>query len=390
MQILAVLPSERKKLLINCSNLHGGGAVAVASSFIAQLSLIDSFPFEVTLLISSQVKKNLCLLKINFHKFCGMYVKDVYGFQLFSRNLPVIVNNYDAVFTVFGPAYFMIQHDCHIMGLANPYLVYQKNPISSNLNFFSCIAHKIKCFIQLSFFSRSTALIVELDNIKKELELRLDFKLPNIYVVSSAVDEIYFTSNKWKTIPKSKEFNINRLKFGVIAKNYSHKNLKIFPFIRSVLEEKYGIKSEFYVTLDAHEWASMPVFFKNNIRNIGPLSLNECPEFYKHLDAVVFPTVLECFSAVPLEAMLMKKPLFTSDLPFIHDVCGVHCNYFDPFSADSIAKKIFDFYSLSVNKKLAFVERAYEYALTFPNARSRANSYLNVIQDVLIKNERGR
>ena len=362
--------------------------MAVASSFIAQLALLDFIPFDVTLVISSQVNKNLTSLGADFRKFSEFYVEDVYGFQLPFNKLPVIVSCYDAVFTIFGPTYFIINHDCHVMGLANPYLVYQKNPISSNFNLFYSVLHNIKCSLQIFCFSRAAALLVELPNIKTELELNPNTKLPPIYVVSSAVDEVYFKTKKWMTVPKGYEFEVNALKFGVIAKNYPHKNLKIFPFVRSILKEKYGIESEFYVALDPDEWASTSDFFKDSVRNIGPLSLDQCPDFYNHLDAVVFPTLLECFSAVLLETMLMKKPLFSSNFSFIRDVCGSHCNYFDPFSAKDIAEKIFHFYSLPAKKQLSLLESAHNHALTYPDARSRANSYLGVIQDVLMKKER--
>ena len=47
------------KILINCSNLHVGGAVAVASSFIDCLSRFEDVRADISLLISSLVLKNL-------------------------------------------------------------------------------------------------------------------------------------------------------------------------------------------------------------------------------------------------------------------------------------------------------------------------------------------
>ena len=36
----------------------------------------------------------------------------------------------------------------------------------------------------------------------------------------------------------------------------------------------------------------------------------------------------------------MRKPLFASDLPFIHDCCHAHAHYFDPLDVDSMADVI--------------------------------------------------
>lgn len=52
------------------------------------------------------------------------------------------------------------------------------------------------------------------------------------------------------------------------------------------------------------------------------------------------PTLLECFSASYAEAMVMKKPILTSDLGFAHTVCKNAALYFDPDDADDVADKI--------------------------------------------------
>ena len=47
------------KICINASNLHCGGGVQVASSFIYELSLLHDLPENITCLVSSEVAKNL-------------------------------------------------------------------------------------------------------------------------------------------------------------------------------------------------------------------------------------------------------------------------------------------------------------------------------------------
>ena len=53
------------------------------------------------------------------------------------------------------------------------------------------------------------------------------------------------------------------------------------------------------------------------------------------------PTFLECFSASYAEAMLMKKPIITSNLGFAQNVCKDAAVYFDPCNPEDIIDKIF-------------------------------------------------
>ena len=57
-------------------------------------------------------------------------------------------------------------------------------------------------------------------------------------------------------------------------------------------------------------------------------------------DAMLLPTMLECFSASYPEAMVMKKPVLTSDLSFARSICGNAAIYFNPFDPADIADKI--------------------------------------------------
>ena len=70
------------------------------------------------------------------------------------------------------------------------------------------------------------------------------------------------------------------------------------------------------------------------------------------MDAIIFPSLLECFSATPLEAMAMEKPFFASDREFIRDVCSDYALYFDPEDPISAANVINDYLENSYGKGL--------------------------------------
>ena len=93
----------------------------------------------------------------------------------------------------------------------------------------------------------------------------------------------------------------NKSELGLISRNYTHKNLCILPDVKSCLES-FGISVSIYVTFTDKEWNSMSHAFRSSIINVGPLFASSCVDFYKSLDGLVFPSLLECFSVSPFEA----------------------------------------------------------------------------------------
>lgn len=372
----------KKKILINCSNLHAGGGVAVATSFIDCLSKMGVEHFDVCLLLSSSVSQNLRLLNTDISVFYRCDVIDYFGLAAFWSGLDRYFQEVDLVFTVFGPAYFLFSRTIHVVGFAQPNIIYPKNPISMRLNLFQRLKTRLKYKVQECFFSRADLLVVELEHVKAGLEKLRLFKNKNIEIVYSAVHAVFNDPSSWSDlyVPSSSA----SLKFGIISRNYPHKNLNILPDVKRCLYEIYGLSVDFYVTFQPDEWDDCERRFKAEVINVGGLSLSQCPTFYYSLDGVIFPSLLECFSAVPIEAMMLKKPLFASDLPFIRDVCGEHCNYFNPLDAKDIARSIYEYYKLPAGQKESGIDSAYIFVQRYPGPDKRAEKYLSLMNDLLL------
>lgn len=371
-----------KKILINCSNLHSGGGVAVATSFLAQLFSQKRLDKNIGFIVSSLVHENLISLGIDLTHFENYRVVNYFGIKAIWSGLDKHFKGYDVVFTVFGPAYFFRKRCVHIFGFAQPSIAYPVNYYSRCLSFFPRIFYRLKFSIQKFFFVRADELIVELEHVDVALKQQRIFRRKLIHVIHSTVDDIYFKKSKWEILnfpPKKAKY-----RFGVISKNYPHKNLSCFPFVKKLLKEKYSLEVEFFVTFSDAEWAAIDSVFKEEIINIGSITLAQCPSFYQAMDGVVFPTLLECFSAVPIETMIMKKPLFASSLPFVVDCCGSNSIYFDPLDFNSIAKSIYDFFNLSELQRNNFVNKAYNFARSYPDAKARANAYMEVIKNSIV------
>lgn len=369
------------RALINTSNLHNGGGVQVAISFIYELSLmIDENLSHLHIVTSKEVDEGLKRLNTDLDRFNSYKVINTYGLQGLKSPLNKLIKNYDLVFTIFGPNYLRVKAKKDIVGFAQPWIIDFNNPMLTKLSFLNRKKLWIKFNLQWLFFLRSDHYIVELEHVKEKLH---DIKkVPNksISVVYNTVSSLYKNDRKWSPIEINK--SKDQLSLGIVTRDYPHKNLDILPKVAQSLKLNHNISVHFYTTLNNDEWSRRDVYFKEHVSTIGYLSPEECPSFYQQVDGVIFPSLLECFSATPLEAMVMEKPLFASDLGFVHDVCHDYAIYFNPLDADDIAFKIANYFQSDKIDK-AHLKEAKEHAFNFSSAKGRAKKYLEIINDYL-------
>ncbi len=116
---------------------------------------------------------------------------------------------------------------------------------------------------------------------------------------------------------------------------------------------------------------------KKFIFNVGPVQVMECPSLYEECDFMFLPTLLECFSASYVEAMLMAKPILTSDLGFAHTVCDDAAVYFNPVDPDDIIDKIV--YLMNTSKlRDVLVENGKKRLSAFNSPTGRAETFLSI------------
>ena len=370
-------PTYRQRLLVNCSNLHVGGAVAVASSFIDSLSRRPDCGLDISLLLSTSVAANLKSLGTKLGGFTSVQIVDFHGMRALWQGLSAHFAHADIVFTVFGPAYVLHKGKRHVCGFAQPLILYPSNPVERGLPLLARLVQRLKYKLQELFFARADELVVELEHVKRGLERKWLFRSKPIHIVYSTVDAVFRDPARWT--PLQMPDRGGEIWLGVISRNYAHKNLASLPELRRELQAKHGIAVEFFVTFTAAEWKACNTEFRRAIHNVGPLMLSQCPSFYTELDGVIFPSLLECFSAVPLEAMLMRKPLFASNLPFICDCCHEHAHYFDPLDIASMANAIARYFqSAHADEKSAALDRAQQFVSRYPSADERAHAYLAI------------
>lgn len=371
-------------LLINASNLHAGGGVQVAASFVNEIANGLSVDDKLKVVVSNEVSKNLNEQKKELFGGHDLEVVDTFGASMSNIWFDRVLNDQDVVFTIFGPLYKLYTPFNNVCGFAQPWIIYPNNECYAKLPMIKRLTLRLKYWIQGQFFKRADSLVVELEHVKNGLVRELGIKPERIHVVRNCLSSIYLDEAAWSSlyIPGSD----CDLRLGFVGRNYSHKNTDVFPAIAKLLEKSHRIRAKFYVTFTDKEWLACSAEFRNVCINVGPLLVAQCPKFYQSLDGVVFPSLLECFSATPLEAMAMEKPLFVSDRPFNRDICQEHAHYFDPLSPESAVNAIAEVFAGSGPDKEA-LRSARAHAVAFSSPRSRAEKYLALLTQCASKSE---
>jgi glycosyltransferase involved in cell wall biosynthesis len=360
--------------LINASNLHAGGGIQVGASVIYELSKIigKSINNEIHVILSTEVLNNLPV-NTSFDSFSSLEEVNLYGFKHNDKRL----FGYDIVFTIFGPLYIKTDAKYEVTGFAQAWIAYPDNLAYKNLNIKDKIKSRIIYKAKEYFFKQSNYLIVEAEHVKFAL-LEKGYDEKKISVVSNTISSIYDNRALWEHIQYSKK---DRYTLGFIGRNYSHKNISRLKVVNEILHYKYNIDCEFLFTLTDVEMKENKFDILDNFKTVGSISVNQCPSFYEEIDALIFPSLLECFSVSPIEAMKMNCLVIASDLPFVRDVCKSSARYFDPLDNESIALAIYESINNDKeNKRL--IKNASKIVEQLPNSRDRADSYLKILTNL--------
>jgi glycosyltransferase involved in cell wall biosynthesis len=114
----------------------------------------------------------------------------------------------------------------------------------------------------------------------------------------------------------------------------------------------------------------------------GFVSDNQLKEILYRSEGLIFPSIYEGFGLPPLEAMACSCPVAASKAASMPEVCGDSAIYFDPYSIEDIADKI---YQLVTNPELSksLVEKGSKRVKSFSWSHC-ANKTCKIIEDLLI------
>lgn len=309
----------------------------MAASFLSELALtIDKYAgVHITVLASTKVIRSLSPI-VDTGVFSSFREVNVYGIKRIKKEYRSLFKGFDCCFTIFGPFYHKIDASHHIVGFAQPWIAYPYNSVYHQLSIIDKIKNKLKFSIQRLVFWTYDELVVEAEHVKVSL-VKKGYK-KKINVIPNCVSSHFIQSKDIKPL-------LGKVKgeytLGYLGKPYKHKNIERLKDVSYILSNKFGLPHKFVFSLSSEEMSSLGFDQLSNFTSVGEISSSQCPAFYKSLDALVFPSLLECFSASPIESMFMGVPVLASKRNFISDFCEDAVVYFDPESDADIASKIF-------------------------------------------------
>lgn len=371
------------RILINSSTFKGTGVTQVAVSFINECSRIMGNEYYV--FMSPSVANNLDRSKFGsdftFYEF-GKH--SLYGL----KGWPDIIRmkrlekeiKPDIVFSVFGPSLWTPRAP-HLQGYAYGHYVYKDSPFYDIMSKKEKIGVALRQLLHISLLKKEGKYFVsETEDVSKRLHELYHIGEDKLFTVSNTASAYFldYTSEY-----KQRE-DLNDFKFYILSSNAPNKNLKVLNSVIPLLKSKNLNKRVlFYVTIPNEDYQRI---FDENVQdciiNVGPLRIADCPAFVDSCDALFLPTLLECFSASYPEAMLLGKPILTSNLSFASTICGDAALYFNPLDPEEIVVNI----SKIVNSPLLYKELAVkgkERVKMFPSPQDRAKAYLEICNKII-------
>lgn len=328
------------KLLIMAVQFKGGSLQGVVS-IIRELVKFDENVYHIVL--SPEVKKQI--QNITFPEYIHFY------------NLPTRSGNHtinlflnrgwftrlerevmpDCVLCTSGPMYWLSKSPC-LMGYNLPHHIYRESPYFDTTTTASKFRWFLRRIVHKFYFCREgDAFFVQTDDVNERFRKYVGsddvYTVPNTYSVS------YRNIEQFPPKLAPRKNGITRCL--TISAYYPHKNLGIIKEVVDVLEAKGRKDIQFVVTLPQNFYNMLfPVDYKDRIINVGFVPSKEGPSLYEECDIMFLPTLLECFSASYAEAMVMRKPIITSDMGFAHCVCKDAAIYFNPVDVGDIVEKL--------------------------------------------------
>lgn len=365
------------KIIINTAHQRFGGGVQVALSFIYECRKFHKHEYHV--FVGPGVEKSL-----NEKEFSDNFSFYPFDFgvidMLTARHINKALRKAeqeidpDVIISTTGPTYFHSEAP-QIIGYNLGLYIYGESPFMQEMSFQKKLKLWLRKKVHFYFFKRdAVAYVTQTDDVNQRVQSALNTK--NVHTVTNTCNDFY---RNWKSfsnkVPDGKN---NPFRFLTLSSYYSHKNLEL---ILKVLDELTGrgIEGvEFVLTLKEEDFRKH-IGDHPKIHNVGPVKPEECPSLYAECDGMFLPTLAECFSASYPEAMIMEKPIVTTDLGFARSICGEAALYFEPKNAKVAADQI---EKLMGDKELqkALIQNGLTQLKTFDTPEERARKYLELCE----------
>lgn len=422
------------KIVINTSHQRFGGGVQVAWSFINESRKFPGHEYHVWVGPAIAALLDERNFPENFHfyraDFGAIRLRTIRRIQQELSRLEARIRP-DVIISTTGPSYFK-SHAPQVIGYNLPLYIYPESPYLRDISFYRWIRYRIKKLLHFYFFRRDgAAFLTQTDDVN--VRVRKALKTERVFTVTNTYSHLY---ENWNTYPtKVQALDVHKLdvhepgmhaqakgatgpgsashqpefRFLTLTSYYLHKNLEILPEVVAELRARGFGHVRFVTTMKQEDFDYYlgsvlkdlndggigdegivgGGILDGGIVNIGPVKPEECPSLYAECDGLFLPTLAECFSAAYPEAMVMEKPIVTTDLGFARSICGDAAIYYEPKVAVSAADAIVRLLTESgLQEKL--IENGKRRVERFDSAADRAGKILKVCEQVAYQSEEGK
>lgn len=373
------------KLQIYCANLHVGGAVGVAATFLDQLPLIRqtalAWASEIEVIASSEVLRNLASTSaLRSTQDVHLRRRDDYP-----RKAPFLRGKrpFDIQFVVFGPDYSFSGPGLKVAGFADGSIlpvhpVAQPATKKTSLSP-AALGRLLLNRSKLRLLTTYDLVVVQTEAMKASV-MNLDPRM-NVRVVPNIPSPVLFDPSRWhETVLPLR--SAGEYRFFYPARGYPHKNHTwLGPFAEEVSRIS-GRECRIVVTLKADEMRRLGLQGNRVFINVGAVTLNQLPPLYLATDGLIMPSLNETSSASPLEALTMNRPVFLLDTPLMRMLAEDRAIFLsDKCFADAARTAIEAIEEIHRYPNADLPARVWLESL--PTAPEQAAMYVHILHDVL-------
>lgn len=329
-------------LEIYAANLRQGGAITTAAGLIdGMLELISNEKFEwlehLELVVSPQVHDsmtNISMLSQRNRAF--LTVREDRPRQALLRESK---DGVDVRYVVFGPEYIHSRARVNVAGFADGTLIpsWYATQMDMKTSRKKTFRERAQAKVKKQLLSKYDAYTVQTVGMKDSISQK--YGLKPIAVLPNVLSVPFFSIECRRHFELPQRGN-GEIRLFYPAKAYPHKNHKFLAEVSREFQKMFHSPLTFVVTLTTDEYSNAIPRDCPEIINVGVVDSAVLPSLYAQTDGLFFPSFNETFSASPLEAGFMRRPIFISDRPFARDILSEVANYFDPENAAAAACEI--------------------------------------------------
>ncbi|RYC11534.1 glycosyltransferase [Nocardioides zhouii] len=370
-------------VLIDAGNLVAGGGVQVGASFLDELGRRAHDPeaqqrwpwlADVVVEASEEVVANTT------GETTSLSVEIVDGRPLDRLRRRPGRPAHDVSFTVFGPDYGPRRARTRVVGFADVTSLFPEFAAVPGAR--ARLRQAVRSRVSRQRFARADVVVAESSYVAAELQQRWSIPADRLRVVPNVLNRVFFDESL--QTPLSHDAFEHPV-FAFPTRAYPHKNLVVLGAAAQALHDTYGRDVRFALTLTDAEWQGLDPATRKVSHNVGPLRVSQVPGLYDVSDGVVFPSLNECFSVTPLEAMRSRRPLVASDRQFVREVAGDAAWYFEPTDPASLARALADVLSADDGARERRVAEGGRVADGWATGADRATAYLELIHEALAR-----